>query len=71
MPFLIQGDNFMKGFECGQMWTKMEAGFNFKDYIFHAENDAQVRMMLKRFGYSFVIKNEHAEWSYLTAEINN
>jgi len=71
MPFLDQSESFVFGFEAGQIWTRMEIGFKFEDYLIHNENKDQIEMICRRFNYSFIVHRVSSEWSYLTAEINN
>ncbi len=73
MPFIEKNDDpkFTRGFEAGQIWSKMELNKNFKDYLFHTENKEQVELMCKRFGYGFIITVIDETWSELNAWINN
>lgn len=67
MPFFDESSPFAYGFECGQIWTKMERGEEFENYIFHKLNQRQVVAMCQRFGYSILIQNQDEFWSKLTA----
>lgn len=69
MPFIDQSQNFTNGFECGQIWERMERGEKFDKYLMHPDNQLQVEMMCKRFLYKGTIEIS-GEWAFLTAEID-
>lgn len=72
MPFVGENDDpkFVKGFECGQIWTKMSDNFKFESYLIHTENIDQLKLMAKRFGYSIEIENFDDTWSYFSGKID-
>ena len=70
MPFIGENDDpkFVRGFEAGQIWTKMQRNEKFDNYLFHTENKEQIEMMCKRFHYSCRIDKIDECWSSLFAE---
>lgn len=70
MPFVDQSENFVHGFECGQLWLRMEQGFTFDNYVFHTENLKQVEMMCMRFHYTHRIDKIDDCWSSLFANVD-
>jgi hypothetical protein len=49
MPFIDDSLSFVHGFECGQVWLKLEQGNSFVGYTVHTENSAQIQMMCDHF----------------------
>lgn len=72
MPFVGENDDpkFVRGFEAGQIWTKMQQNEKFDNYLFHTENKEQIEMMCKRFHYSCRIDKIDECWSGLFAELS-
>lgn len=72
MPFVGDNDHikFVHGFECGQIWQRMERGEVLKDYLFHTENTKQVEMMCRRFHYEFSMNEISETFSMLNARIS-
>lgn len=70
MPFVDESENFVHGFECGQIWEKIEWRKNLVDYMFHTVNTKQVELMCQRAGYDFTIEEIGNGWSKLNAIVN-
>ena len=72
MPFVGENDDpkFVRGFEAGQIWTKMQRNEKFNNYLIHTENKEQIEMMCKRFHYSCRIDKIDECWSSLFAELS-
>lgn len=68
MPFKDQSKSFTNGFECGQIWEKMENGVEFKMYPIHYENIKQIQMMADRFGYELEILDYNIDWSEMNGK---
>lgn len=70
MPFIIDSRDFVHGFECGQIWEKMNKNEKFDNYVFHTENAAQIEMMCRRHQYKYRIDKIDDTWSSLFAELD-
>lgn len=70
MPFIEQDPMFAHGFECGQIWERLESNYKFDNYLCHTENINQIEMMLKRFHYKFRFDRLNETWSSLFAELD-
>ena len=66
MTFLIQDEVFTLGFECGQVWEKIQAGEVFDKYPVHTKNTEQIKMIAETFGASIEIEFVNEDWSYLS-----
>ena len=51
MPFLDAGDSFTHGFECGQIWQKMEHGDTIEAINVHECNEEQIMLIARHFQY--------------------
>jgi hypothetical protein len=71
MPFVGENDDpkYIRGFELGQMWSKMELNYKFDNYLFHSPNSEQIELMCKRFHYSCRIDKIDETWSSLFADL--
>lgn len=49
MPFIDESESFVHGFECGQIWQKLQGGNSFVGYTIHTENSAQIQMICDHF----------------------
>ena len=70
MPFIDQSENFVHGFECGQIWEKLEWRRNLADYMIHTVNRKQIEMMCFRAGYNCAIEDLGNGWSKFNATAN-
>lgn len=70
MTFLIQDEVFTLGFECGQIWEKIQAGEVFEKYAVHTANTEQIKLIGETFGVDVEIDpvNGNEGWSYLTVK---
>lgn len=66
MPFLDKGESFTNGFECGQIWNKIEEGEVLEGYLIHTENIEQIKLICRTFGVECGIEICNEEWAYLT-----
>jgi len=68
MKFLIQDEVFTLGFECGQIWEKIEAGEVFERHLIHTKNIDQIKLIGETFGVQVEIEYVNEDWSYLTVK---
>lgn len=66
MPFLDASESFTHGFECGQVWQKINEGECFEKYLIHTTNSKQIEMICEKFGVECEIETHDETWSYLT-----
>ena len=70
MPFIDESENFVLGFEVGQIWTKMERNEKLENYLFHFKNTKQVELMCKRFLYLYEIEIIDSTWSKINCQLS-
>jgi hypothetical protein len=68
MTFLIQDEIFTLGFECGQIWEKIQAGEVFSKYAVHTKNTDQIKLIGETFGVQVEIEYVNEDWSFLTVK---
>lgn len=66
MPFLDASETFTLGFECGQLWEKIQEGEILSNYPVHTKNKQQIEMICRSFGADFGIEYVNEDWSQLT-----
>jgi hypothetical protein len=73
MPFIDESESFTNGFECGQIWEKLQFikelnmhGSRIKDYLIHLENSAQIQAICDHFEVKCFITALNEEWANLT-----
>jgi hypothetical protein len=73
MPFIDESESFTNGFECGQIWEKLQfikeldmPGSRIKDYLIHLENSAQIQAICDHFEVRCFIAQVSDEWATLT-----
>lgn len=68
MTFLIQDEVFTLGFECGQVWEKIQAGEVFEKHPVHTKNTDQIKLIAETFGIDAEVEYVNEDWSYLTVK---
>ena len=68
MPFLDESETFCLGFECGQVWVKIEEGETLTGYLVHTKNIEQIKLICRSFGVECGIETVNEDWSYLTTK---
>ena len=68
MPFIDESEMFTLGFECGQVWVKIEEGESLNSYLIHVKNIEQVKLICRTFGIECGIDIVDDTWAYLTTK---
>lgn len=68
MPFLDSSETFTLGFECGQIWEKIQEGETLNKYPVHTKNKEQIELICKSFGVEAEIDYVNEDWSQLTTK---
>lgn len=68
MPFKDQSSSFTNGFECGQIWEKIQAGENIENYLCHYVNKDQIVEIAKTFGCDALFVDLDETWSEVTVK---
>lgn len=68
MPFIDESEEFVHGFECGQVWEKLKSGGSLVGYLIHTENSAQIQMICDYYKVRCKIEvhKDDSTWSCLT-----
>lgn len=66
MPFVTDDPVFTLGFECGQIFTRIQEGEVLTTYTFHEKNIKQVELIMETFGTSFTIEVIGEGWATIT-----
>lgn len=57
LPFDTDNEEFVRGFECGRIWTLMEENsYMLTGLIFHAVNAEMVMRMLEKKGLKYTVE---------------
>lgn len=67
MSFDDESENFTNGFECGQIWEKLQSAENLDRYLVHTCNIPQIQKIAQVFLTELEIE-ENEEWSYITTK---
>lgn len=69
MPFIDESENFVNGFECGQIWQQMSLGLEIDNRPVHNNNLKQIEMIANNHGYEITFENANDDfWHYLSAK---
>lgn len=66
MPFLDASETFTLGFECGQLWEKIQEGETFNNHPVHTKNKEQIELICRSFGVDPELVYVNEDWSQLT-----
>lgn len=73
MPFIDESESFVLGFECGQIWDKLQfikeldmSGSRINNRPIHIENSAQIQAICDYFEVKCFITPLNEEWASLT-----
>lgn len=69
MPFLNESKDFALGFECGQIWNRLEKEEELIEAIIHLENAGQIRLMCHHHGYEFDYESLDESWINIKIEL--
>ncbi len=66
MPFEDSSESFTNGFECGQIWEKLQSNEKLNGYLIHSCNIKQIKKIAETFMTLITIKEtSDEEWSLL------
>lgn len=68
MPFIDPSETFTLGFECGQLWEKIQEGEVFNNYPVHTKNKEQIELICRSFGVDSELIYVNEDWSQLTTK---
>lgn len=66
MPFINQSPVFVEGFECGQIWEKIQSGECLDYYPVHKNNVNQIKMIGEALGAAIQVSEGDDTWSFIT-----
>jgi len=67
MPFTDESCSFTNGFECGQIWEKLQSAENLDRYLIHTCNISQIQKIAEVFLTELEVE-QIGEWSYITTK---
>ena len=70
MPFIDGSQSFATGFQCGQIWERLNHGDKIESQYIHADAKDQIEMICKRFHALYKIEPIYEGWYVLDAEID-
>lgn len=69
MPFLNESKDFVLGFECGQIWDRLDKEEELILAIVHTENASQIKLMCEHYGYEFDYDTLDESWIRIKIEL--
>lgn len=69
MPFKNDSTDFAEGFQCGQIWERLNHNDVIEGLLIHRAIVPQVEMMCKRFHCEYKIEPAYEGWSILDARV--
>ena len=69
MPFFDSSESFTNGFECGQIWEKLQNGEKLDKYLVHRCNIEQIKKIAEIFMTKISVrKTSEDEWCTITTK---